>query len=60
MHAGNRSRAADELGISRCYLHRLLNQLKMADNEAAEEHQVEQMPEIEQEIRSVAPTMQIA
>ncbi len=30
MHAGNKLQAARELGISRCYLHRLLNQLKIA------------------------------
>jgi DNA-binding NtrC family response regulator len=29
-HAGNKLRAARELGISRCYLHRLLNQLRIA------------------------------
>jgi len=60
MHAGNRSRAADELGISRCYLHRLLNQLKMADNEAAEEQQVEEVPAIEVESRTGSPRMQVA
>jgi len=27
MHSGNKLRAAKELGISRCYLHRLVNQL---------------------------------
>jgi DNA-binding NtrC family response regulator len=31
MHDGNKLRAARELGISRCYLHRLLNQFNMAD-----------------------------
>ncbi len=35
MHDGNKLKAAKELGISRCYLHRLLNQLNVA--EAAEE-----------------------
>jgi DNA-binding NtrC family response regulator len=29
MHSGNKLKAAKELGISRCYLHRLLNQLKI-------------------------------
>jgi two-component system, NtrC family, response regulator HydG len=29
MHGGNRLKAAKELGISRCYLHRLLNQLNV-------------------------------
>jgi DNA-binding NtrC family response regulator len=37
VHGGNKSKAAQELGISRCYLHRLLNQLKMADAEALED-----------------------
>ncbi len=31
MHSGNKLKAARELGISRCYLHRLLNQLKITD-----------------------------
>jgi len=30
-HAGNKQRAARDLGISRCYLHRLLNQLGIAE-----------------------------
>ena len=37
MHSGNKLKAAKELKISRCYLHRLLNQFKLADDEAAEE-----------------------
>ncbi len=37
MHSGNRLRAAIELGISRCYLHRLLNQFNLADEESAQE-----------------------
>jgi len=37
VHGGNKSKAAQELGISRCYLHRLLNQLKLADAEALED-----------------------
>jgi DNA-binding NtrC family response regulator len=37
MHSGNKLKAARELGISRCYLHRLLNQFKMNDiDEVAE------------------------
>jgi DNA-binding NtrC family response regulator len=31
MHGGNKLKAAKELGISRCYLHRLLNQLNVAE-----------------------------
>jgi transcriptional regulator with PAS, ATPase and Fis domain len=31
MHNGNKLKAAKELGISRCYLHRLLNQLNMIE-----------------------------
>jgi transcriptional regulator of acetoin/glycerol metabolism len=37
IHSGNRLRAAMELGISRCYLHRLLNQFNLADEEMAQE-----------------------
>jgi len=37
MHGGNKSKAAQELGISRCYLHRLLNQLKLTDLDAVDE-----------------------
>ena len=35
MHSGNKLKAARELGISRCYLHRLLNQFEMNGAEAA-------------------------
>jgi len=31
MHTGNKLKAAKELGISRCYLHRLLNQLSITE-----------------------------
>ena len=31
MHSGNKLKAAKELGISRCYLHRLLNQLNITE-----------------------------
>jgi two-component system response regulator HydG len=37
MHSGNRLKAAVELGISRCYLHRLLNQFNLAEEETQEE-----------------------
>lgn len=37
MHSGNKLKAARELGISRCYLHRLLNQFKMTDPSASPE-----------------------
>ena len=35
MHSGNKLKAAIELGISRCYLHRLLNQFDLVDENAA-------------------------
>jgi transcriptional regulator of acetoin/glycerol metabolism len=44
MHSGNRLRAAEELGISRCYLHRLLNQFNLATEEMAQEELEEDEP----------------
>src|SRR5260370_35197435 len=35
MHNGNKLKAARELGISRCYLHRLLNQLSVIEGREA-------------------------
>lgn len=37
-HGGNKLKAANELGISRCYLHRLLHQFGMVDKEAEPEN----------------------
>jgi two-component system response regulator HydG len=36
LHAGNKLKAALDLGISRCYLHRLLNQFNLGDEDSAE------------------------
>jgi two-component system response regulator HydG len=36
IHSGNRLRAAAELGISRCYLHRLLNQFNLTQDTSLE------------------------
>ena len=44
MHGGNRLRAAKELGISRCYLHRLLNQLHLVEG-AEEEPELQENDE---------------
>jgi len=44
VHSGNRLRAAVELGISRCYLHRLLNQFNLADEETPQEELEEDEP----------------
>src|SRR5215472_5922628 len=41
MHRGNKLRTAKELGISRCYLHRLLNQLNV-EGEAEEEAELQE------------------
>ena len=37
LHSGNKLKAARELGISRCYLHRLLNQFNLTDSETSDE-----------------------
>jgi DNA-binding NtrC family response regulator len=50
IHSGNRLRAAMELGISRCYLHRLLNQFNLAAEEVAQE-ELEQEQENEPTLR---------
>jgi transcriptional regulator with PAS, ATPase and Fis domain len=60
MHNGNKLKAAKELGISRCYLHRLLNQLNVADGaEEEDELQEEVTGELvgEQEEPAVSPTV---
>jgi DNA-binding NtrC family response regulator len=45
LHSGNKLKAAKELGISRCYLHRLLNQLNMVEaREGEDELQDEALP----------------
>ena len=49
MHSGNRLRAAIELGISRCYLHRLLNQFNLAAEETALVEETAQEEEAAQE-----------
>jgi hypothetical protein len=64
MHNGNKLKAARELGISRCYLHRLLNQLSVVEGrEAAEAGEEEaELQEAEVEIlrdepeRAMSPT----
>lgn len=42
IHNGNKLKAAKELGISRCYLHRLLNQLNVS-GEAGEEGELQDL-----------------
>jgi AraC-like DNA-binding protein len=53
MHKGNKLKAARELGISRCYLHRLLNQLTGAET-AGEETEL-QGEDVDQEISVAVP-----
>ncbi len=48
VHSGNKLKAAIELGISRCYLHRLLNQFNLADANAAS-RVVEEIEEVDSE-----------
>jgi hypothetical protein len=61
MHGGNKLKAAKELGISRCYLHRLLNQLNLVENGVEErelqvgEGDVEEPDELRSGIERVGP-----
>src|SRR5207244_2151748 len=50
MHNGNKLKAAKELGISRCYLHRLLNQLSVAEGAEGEEEEAELQEEVSGEL----------
>jgi two-component system response regulator HydG len=43
LHSGNKLKAARELGISRCYLHRLLNQFDLTEPETSDEDQAEEI-----------------
>jgi two-component system, NtrC family, response regulator HydG len=65
IHSGNRLRAAAELGISRCYLHRLLNQFNLAAEEMAQDELEEvdesMLPEFEMPMSgSKRPSARIA
>jgi DNA-binding NtrC family response regulator len=53
MHNGNKLKAAKELGISRCYLHRLLNQLNVL--EGAEEEAELQEAEMDLGVEPASP-----
>jgi DNA-binding NtrC family response regulator len=44
MHSGNKLQAARELGISRCYLHRLLNQLSITEYSLDDDESTDQGP----------------
>jgi DNA-binding NtrC family response regulator len=56
MHSGNRLKAAGELGISRCYLHRLLNQFGLVEDEPV--HQLEVNEPLPAEIDELDPQKQ--
>lgn len=51
MHKGNKLKAAKELGISRCYLHRLLNQLEVGEDRE-EEAELQEAEQIAATVRS--------
>ncbi len=53
MHSGNRLKAAMELGISRCYLHRLLNQFNLGDQAGSEQELDEEEKPALADIREV-------
>jgi DNA-binding NtrC family response regulator len=56
MSSGNKLKAASELGISRCYLHRLLNQFGMVERDAElEEEKDNDLQEMIGETRTDSP-----
>ena len=57
VHNGNKLKAAKELGISRCYLHRLLNQLNLIENGEAEAELQELEGATEMDEEEVRPTL---
>jgi Bacterial regulatory protein, Fis family len=60
MHSGNKLKAARELGISRCYLHRLLNQFKMNGLESASDLFDEAESELEDETISLTEELSVS
>ena len=53
MHSGNKLQAAKELGISRCYLHRLLNQFGMAGDQSGRQ-EADEIDETSSQLESQA------
>lgn len=60
MHSGNKLKAARELGISRCYLHRLLNQFKMNGLDSTADVFDEAESELEDETISLAEEVSVS
>jgi hypothetical protein len=61
VNGGNKSKAAQELGISRCYLHRLLNQLTITEYAPVESlDEDENMPPLEAGLKRPAVVVSIA
>jgi two-component system, NtrC family, response regulator AtoC len=61
-HQGNKSKAAEELGISRCYLHRLLGQLSLGeiDEEKSVDDIAEDTADLVSNARRPGTTVQVA
>lgn len=53
MHSGNRVKAAIELDISRCYLHRLLNQFNLSEQDGAQDGFEDEKEPVLAEVREV-------
>ena len=60
MHSGNKLKAARELGISRCYLHRLLNQFNMNGLDSTPEFLDDSETELEDESISKAEAARVS